>query len=345
MECLYCKGTSVKARTSYTASRKGDPLILDAVPAWVCGQCGEPLFEEETVDAIQDGLREVEARLETAPLIVLKHDASLGGTVMVAGSAPADERRVAHLPGWWQWIGANVAGLLLGTLVAACIIPAIMLALSYITSWPEAWKPDLYTVFTALYFWSVAAMLAMITGVGLAIAGGAPVMVTVLALSQESGGTTESVLLASLSLALAGLGLGLGQWRILRSHLSVSSHWVFASCLAWAAGGVLLGVLDLPWAYVATTSDLLIPAALTGLAAGSIGGLFQFLLLRPRFRRAWFWPVASSVAWTMGVTVAAVVPTLAGLSAGAAVASITTGWALRLMTNPDSEEMQREGTL
>jgi len=68
MECLYCKGTLLKARTSYTASRKGYHLILDDVPAWVCEQCGEPLFEEKTVDAIQDVLREVDARLEAVPL-------------------------------------------------------------------------------------------------------------------------------------------------------------------------------------------------------------------------------------------------------------------------------------
>jgi hypothetical protein len=30
----------------------------------VCEQCGEPLFDEKTVDIIQDMLRAVEARLE-----------------------------------------------------------------------------------------------------------------------------------------------------------------------------------------------------------------------------------------------------------------------------------------
>jgi hypothetical protein len=32
-------------------------LILD-VPAWVCQQCGKPLFDETTVDTIQDILDE-----------------------------------------------------------------------------------------------------------------------------------------------------------------------------------------------------------------------------------------------------------------------------------------------
>jgi len=66
MECLYCKGSLIRKRTSYTASRKGYHLILHDVPAWVCAQCGEPLFEEETVDAIQRILRGVDARLEEA---------------------------------------------------------------------------------------------------------------------------------------------------------------------------------------------------------------------------------------------------------------------------------------
>jgi len=39
-------------------------LIIDDVPAWVCEQCGEPLFDEQTVDAVQDVLRGVDVRLE-----------------------------------------------------------------------------------------------------------------------------------------------------------------------------------------------------------------------------------------------------------------------------------------
>jgi len=49
---------------SYTANRAGYHLIIDDVPAWVCEQCGEPLFDEETVDAIQAMLREVDTRLK-----------------------------------------------------------------------------------------------------------------------------------------------------------------------------------------------------------------------------------------------------------------------------------------
>jgi YgiT-type zinc finger domain-containing protein len=64
MECLYCKGTLVYKKTSYTASRQGYHLIIDNIPAWVCEQCGEPLFDEEAVDAIQDMLRDIGIRME-----------------------------------------------------------------------------------------------------------------------------------------------------------------------------------------------------------------------------------------------------------------------------------------
>jgi hypothetical protein len=42
--------------------RKGCHLLLDAVPAWVCAQCGEPYFEEKEVDAIQELVASVEER-------------------------------------------------------------------------------------------------------------------------------------------------------------------------------------------------------------------------------------------------------------------------------------------
>jgi YgiT-type zinc finger domain-containing protein len=49
---------------SYTVNRKGYHLVIDDVPAWVCEQCGEPLFEEETVDLVQEMLRAVDIRME-----------------------------------------------------------------------------------------------------------------------------------------------------------------------------------------------------------------------------------------------------------------------------------------
>jgi YgiT-type zinc finger domain-containing protein len=62
MECPYCKGTPTRRVVNHAMSRKGYHLPVD-VPAWVCEPCGEPLFDEATVDTIQEALREVDARL------------------------------------------------------------------------------------------------------------------------------------------------------------------------------------------------------------------------------------------------------------------------------------------
>jgi YgiT-type zinc finger domain-containing protein len=63
MQCLYCKGRLVRKKVSYTASRKGYHMIIDDVPAWVCEQCGEPLFEEQAVEAVQGILYEMDLRV------------------------------------------------------------------------------------------------------------------------------------------------------------------------------------------------------------------------------------------------------------------------------------------
>jgi YgiT-type zinc finger domain-containing protein len=64
MECLHCKGELTRQKVSYTANRNGYHLIIDDVPAWVCRQCGEHLFDEETTEAIQAMLREMDRRQE-----------------------------------------------------------------------------------------------------------------------------------------------------------------------------------------------------------------------------------------------------------------------------------------
>ncbi len=53
MECLFCKGTMVKATAPFSVDRQGYHVHWDALPAWVCRQCGEPYFEGSDVDRIQ----------------------------------------------------------------------------------------------------------------------------------------------------------------------------------------------------------------------------------------------------------------------------------------------------
>jgi YgiT-type zinc finger domain-containing protein len=46
----------------FQIDRKGYHLSLDAVPAWVCNQCGEAYFDEAEVAKIQDVIRAVDDR-------------------------------------------------------------------------------------------------------------------------------------------------------------------------------------------------------------------------------------------------------------------------------------------
>jgi len=64
MKCFHCQSQLERRSVSYTANRKGYHLIIDNVPAWVCKQCGEPLFDEQSVIVIQAMLQDVDARLE-----------------------------------------------------------------------------------------------------------------------------------------------------------------------------------------------------------------------------------------------------------------------------------------
>lgn len=59
MKCMHCQGDMVKGDAPFHIDRQGVHVTLDAVPAWVCTQCGEPYFEEREVDAIQDLIESV----------------------------------------------------------------------------------------------------------------------------------------------------------------------------------------------------------------------------------------------------------------------------------------------
>jgi YgiT-type zinc finger domain-containing protein len=53
MECLCCRGTLVRERASYCVTCMGTHLMIDDLPAWACEPCGEPLFDENTVEALK----------------------------------------------------------------------------------------------------------------------------------------------------------------------------------------------------------------------------------------------------------------------------------------------------
>ena len=53
MKCMYCQGEMTRGVTHFHVDRKGCHLTLDAVPAWVCRQCGEAYFEGGEIEVIQ----------------------------------------------------------------------------------------------------------------------------------------------------------------------------------------------------------------------------------------------------------------------------------------------------
>ncbi|NOX08652.1 MAG: YgiT-type zinc finger protein [Gammaproteobacteria bacterium] len=60
MECSYCKGKMVKGSAPFSVDRNGYHIAWESIPAWVCSQCGEALFEENEVNHIQKALRQVD---------------------------------------------------------------------------------------------------------------------------------------------------------------------------------------------------------------------------------------------------------------------------------------------
>ncbi|MFY9823455.1 MAG: YgiT-type zinc finger protein [Thermoanaerobaculia bacterium] len=60
MECLHCRGRMVRATAPFSIDRKGYHIVWEAIPAWVCTQCGEPFFEAAEVESIQRALMAVD---------------------------------------------------------------------------------------------------------------------------------------------------------------------------------------------------------------------------------------------------------------------------------------------
>lgn len=64
MKCVHCSGEMKRSTAPYHVDRHGYHLVLDTVPAWVCGQCGESYFEDREVEAIQDAITALDQQAE-----------------------------------------------------------------------------------------------------------------------------------------------------------------------------------------------------------------------------------------------------------------------------------------
>jgi YgiT-type zinc finger domain-containing protein len=67
MECIHCKGKMARSTAPFSLDRKGYHVSWDAIPAWVCTQCGEPFFESREVELIQKALAALDR--ESAALV------------------------------------------------------------------------------------------------------------------------------------------------------------------------------------------------------------------------------------------------------------------------------------
>lgn len=60
MECSHCRGRMVRGSAPLSIDRDGYQIHWNAIPAWVCSQCGEANFEIREMQAIQRVLERVE---------------------------------------------------------------------------------------------------------------------------------------------------------------------------------------------------------------------------------------------------------------------------------------------
>jgi YgiT-type zinc finger domain-containing protein len=60
MTCLHCQGKMKRGVAPFSLDRLGYHIAWDAIPAWVCTQCGEPFFETREVELIQKALAAVD---------------------------------------------------------------------------------------------------------------------------------------------------------------------------------------------------------------------------------------------------------------------------------------------
>lgn len=64
MKCVHCGGEMRRSTAPFHVDRHSYHLVLDTVPAWVCGQCGESYFEDREVEAIQGAITALDQQAE-----------------------------------------------------------------------------------------------------------------------------------------------------------------------------------------------------------------------------------------------------------------------------------------
>ena len=64
MKCMHCGGELVRGTVPFHVDRRGVHVTINDVPAWVCQQCGESMFQAPEMDYVQNIVRAVENEAE-----------------------------------------------------------------------------------------------------------------------------------------------------------------------------------------------------------------------------------------------------------------------------------------
>jgi YgiT-type zinc finger domain-containing protein len=73
MECIHCRGHMERGTAPFSTDRRGYHITWNAVPAWVCTQCGEPYFESREVEVIQQALHAIDRQTDSLGLPTAAH--------------------------------------------------------------------------------------------------------------------------------------------------------------------------------------------------------------------------------------------------------------------------------
>jgi len=63
MKCFNCHGNLKQGKAPFTINRKAYHVIIEQLPAWVCEDCGEPLFAAEAVNIIQEIIHSTDEKI------------------------------------------------------------------------------------------------------------------------------------------------------------------------------------------------------------------------------------------------------------------------------------------
>ncbi len=148
-------------------------------------------------------------------------------------------------------------------------------------------------------FWKC--LLTNIGGVGIGLTTG--YMLTFIFMDQLIASFGGDEMVATLMFFTAGgASVGAMQNFRLRNHFSDVTRWILVSLLGWTASGVFIGFL-LAFNVLEDWVALMILLPFVG---GAVTGMLQTRILKAVSSRAYFWWLASTLAWPVGAAIGAI---------------------------------------